>query len=182
MLIVMVMRKILLSLVAFAGFAGCYVEDSYSAGPGYASAGYVAPAGYVEPEMVVVSPGVQVVYDYDYPVFFNAGFYWRYDGGIWYSSRFHTGGWARSYNVPSQVRGISRPESFAHYRPAGYVPRANGGYRAGNQNYRAGGNANYRGPVEQQRARNYQAGRPAAQQARPAPSSSRPTTTTTKRR
>jgi hypothetical protein len=149
------MRKFLLSLVAFAGFAGCYVEDGYSAGPAYAAPGYAAPGGYVQPEMVSVGPGVQVVYDYDYPVFFNAGFYWRYDGGFWYSSRWHDRGWGRAYDVPGGIRGIAHPEGYAHYRPAGYVPRGNAGFRGGvgyrgnvgyNGGYRAGANAGYRGP------------------------------------
>ena len=91
------------------------------------NAGYAAPApvatGYVEPDMVAVSPGVSVVYDYDYPVFFNEGLYWRYDGGIWYSSRYHSGGWAVNRNIPYGVRGISHPEGYRHYRPSGYVPR-----------------------------------------------------------
>ncbi len=107
-----------------------------------------APAGYSQPEMVVVSPGVQVVYDYDYPVFFNAGFYWRYDGGVWYSSRFHTGGWARSYNVPGGIRGINHPEGYAHYRPAGYVPRGQGAYRGG---VARNGSPGYRAPAQQNR-------------------------------
>jgi hypothetical protein len=142
------MRKFLLSLIAVAGFAGCYVEDSYSAGPGYA-AGYAAPApvGYSQPEMVDVSPGVQVVYDYDYPVFFTGGFYWRWYGGGWYSSHYYNGGWGVAANVPMGIRGIDRPYAYAHYRPAGYVPRsarAGGGYNGG-RGYN--GNVGVRGNV-----------------------------------
>jgi hypothetical protein len=74
--------------------------------------GVSAPA----PDLVYVSPGVQVIADYDYPVFFADGLYWRYDGGIWYRSRTYTGGWAVSYNVPVAVRGIDRPAGYAHYR------------------------------------------------------------------
>nr|HEX4312966.1 hypothetical protein [Kofleriaceae bacterium] len=138
------MRKLLLlAALASSVLGGCYVEDGYSAGPAYASA---APAGYSDPEMVAVSPGVQVVYDYDYPVFFNAGFYWRYDGGTWYSSRYHTGGWAARRDVPYEVRGIHNPEGYRHYRPAGYVSRrGNVGVRGnvrGNENVRVRENLN----------------------------------------
>lgn len=148
MLMMRDMRKILLSLIALGGLGlgGCYVEDSYATGPGYATT-YAAPApGYSEPEMVDVSPGVQVVYDYDYPVFFTGGFYWRWYGGGWYSSHYYNGGWgvAVAANVPVGIRGISNPGVYAHYRPAGYVPRA---YRPGGANYRGGAAVGARGYV-----------------------------------
>src|SRR5690348_15090922 len=85
-------RVLLASMIVFA--VGCYTEGAV--GVGY-EADYGAPA----PEMEVVTPGVQVVaVDYDYPVFFSDGAYWRYDGGVWYSSRAYSGGWAVAYNVP----------------------------------------------------------------------------------
>lgn len=128
------MRKILLlAVLAGSVLGGCYVDDS--AQPQYAGDGQVAPAGYVEPEMVDVSPGVQVVYDADYPVFFSDGFYWRNDGGVWYSSRYHTGGWAVRRDVPYGVRGIRNPEGYRHYRPSGYVSRRGGEVR-GRENVR----------------------------------------------
>src|SRR5262245_6100052 len=116
--------KLLLSTLVIAGLAtGCYVEEP---APVYASATVGAPA------MEVVSPGVQVVVaDYDYPVFFTDGFYWRYYGGIWYSSRWYDRGWIVNYNVPYGVRRIDRPYAYAHYR-SGY----NGAYRTGGA-YRA---------------------------------------------
>lgn len=103
--------KILLSVLAAAALGGgCYAESGY----GYTT----TTVGYGAPSMVYVdgSPGVQVIADYDYPVFFSDGMYWRYDGGIWYSSRWHDRGWGRTYNVPVAVRGISRPEGYVHYR------------------------------------------------------------------
>ncbi len=46
-----------------------------------------------QPDLVEVSPGIQVIADYDQPIFFlGRRLYWRNDGGIWYSSRVHTGG------------------------------------------------------------------------------------------
>jgi hypothetical protein len=109
---------------------GCYTEgDGYGyaqpvyaqpGGPGYADG---APAvGYVS-----VAPGVEVVSDYDYPVFFTGGLYWRSFGGVWYSSGMYNGGWAINYNVPIGVRGIARPEMYAHYHPAGASIRYSGG-------------------------------------------------------
>lgn len=112
-------RALLAFSIMFA--AGCYTEADV--GGGYA---YSDPA----PDMEVVTPGVQVVaVDYDYPVFFSDGFYWRYDGGVWYSSRWYNRGWAVSYNVPVRVRGISNPYGYAHYRARAGWGRP--GYRGG---------------------------------------------------
>ena len=93
-----------------------------------ANAGYDAPPPQeevvVQPDLVEVSPGVQVIADYDEPVFWSNSFYWRYDGGVWYSSRdYRGGGWRVESNVPMGIRGIDRPNYYAHYRPAGYVAR-----------------------------------------------------------
>jgi hypothetical protein len=57
-----------------------------NAAPGYD--GYAAT-----PDLVTVSPGVQVVADYDEPVFYNDGFYWRYYDGGWYCSSNYATGW-----------------------------------------------------------------------------------------
>ena len=126
-------------MIVFA--VGCYTEGAV--GVGY-EADYGAPA----PEMEVVTPGVQVVaVDYDYPVFFSDGAYWRYDGGVWYSSRAYSGGWAVAYNVPMGVRRIDRPYAYAHYRGRGGngwgrpAPGYRGGpaYRGGGPAWRGGG-------------------------------------------
>lgn len=114
---------------------GCYTE----ADVGY-RAGYVGPA----PAMVEVSPGVMVISDYDYPVFYSDGLYWRQYGNVWYSSRAYNGGWAVSYSVPYGVRGIREPYAYAHYR---------GGYAA--PAYRGGGAV--RGGVEVRDHRSYSA-------------------------
>lgn len=121
------MRKpiVLTSLFVAALAVGCYSEEGV--GVGY-SVGYAAPG----PALVEVSPGVQVIADYDYPVFYSDGFYWRYDGGLWYRSGYWDRGWAVSYNVPGRVRGIDRPYAYAHYRANGAVRYGgNGGYRGG---------------------------------------------------
>ncbi|HEY1548113.1 MAG TPA: polymer-forming cytoskeletal protein [Kofleriaceae bacterium] len=80
------------------------------------------------PELVDVSPGVQVIYDYDEPIFFSDGFYWHQDNGVWFSSRSYRGGWGRYDGVPMRFRGNFNVHAYAHYRPAGYVShRGNGG-------------------------------------------------------
>ena len=109
--------------------AGCYGEGGYGAGYSY---GYAA-----SPNLVEVSPGVQVIADYDYPVFYSDNYYWRYDNGAWYRSNGYNGGWAVSYDVPYRVRSIDRPYAYVHYRGGDW----NGGYNRGVTGYDRG----YRG-------------------------------------
>jgi Polymer-forming cytoskeletal len=133
--------------------AGCFADGSVGVRANVvapAPAVYVAPAPpppqpvYVDPapqpmvvdeeapELVEVSPGVQVIYDYDEPIFFSDGFYWRQTGGIWYSSRSYRGGWGAYNGVPMRFRGGFNANMYVHYRPAGYVSRrgnVNGGVR-----------------------------------------------------
>jgi hypothetical protein len=154
------MRNLLISsAIAAACATGCYSE----ADVGY-SAGYGAPA----PALVEVSPGIQVISDYDYPVFYANNYYWRYDGGVWYRSGWYNRGWAVSYDVPVGVRGIARPEGYVHYR-GGYNGggvyardhRAEPVYRGGGPAYRPAPAYNGRPAVVDHRA--------AAPVARPAP-------------
>jgi hypothetical protein len=74
-----------------------------------------AYADYTPPQLVYVSPGVQVVYDYDEPVFYSSGYYWRNYGGVWYRSSYHTGGWIR-YHAPAAIVRIDRPNYYVRYR------------------------------------------------------------------
>jgi hypothetical protein len=99
------LRKLLLTAAIVAG--GCYTEADVGTGYGGGSPDLVEVEG---------TPGVSVVADADYPVFFSDGFYWRYDGGIWYSSPYYGRGWVVSRNVPVRVRGISNPRGYVHYR------------------------------------------------------------------
>ncbi len=109
----------LLPLVIAIAAAGCYTEADV--GGGYAVAG--------GPNLVYAAPGVQVIADYDYPIFYSDGLYWRQYDGVWYSSRVYTGGWAVNYSVPYGVRGIREPGMYAHYRGGGYAgPTYRGGY------------------------------------------------------
>ena len=76
------------------------------------------------PPLVEVSPGVQVVPDYDHEVFFVDGWYWYRSGPTWYRTRDHRGGWVVVHRreVP---RGLVRipPGRYKHYRAEG--PRMN---------------------------------------------------------
>jgi hypothetical protein len=67
-----------------------------------------------EPPLVVVSPGVMVVPDYDREVFFSNGFYWYFDRGVWFRTRNHRGGWVR-------VSGRYVPRAIVRYPRGRYV-------------------------------------------------------------
>ncbi len=87
----------------------------------YASGRAGVRASYASPDLVYVGPGVQVVADYDYPVFYSSGFYWRYDNGIWLRSRIHNRGFVRVYNPPVVIRRIRNPGRYVHVRARGHV-------------------------------------------------------------
>jgi len=96
----------------------------------YTSTGYVGGGAYVEsPDLVTVQPGVQVIADYDEPVFYTDGFYWRFDNGVWYRSGNYASGWVYYGAAPARLRVIDRPYEYRHYRPSGYVVRNRGPYR-----------------------------------------------------
>lgn len=102
------------------------------------------------PDLVDVSPGVQVIYDYDEPIFFSDGFYWREENGIWFSSRSYRGGWGRyGGGVPMRFRGNFNVHAYAHYRPAGYTPRHGGVRVEGRGEVREGGRVEGRGEVRE---------------------------------
>src|SRR5262245_6347703 len=79
------------------------------------------------PDLVYVSPGVQVIADYGEPIFYSDGFYWRYYGGVWYRSTYYTGGWVYA-RPPVAVLSINQPYAYRYYRPAGW--RGRGHYAA----------------------------------------------------
>jgi hypothetical protein len=71
------------------------------------------------PELVVISPGVQVIADYDEPIFYSERYYWRNQGGFWYRSSSHNRGWARVSVAPVAIRSIERPSAYIRYRASG---------------------------------------------------------------
>lgn len=141
----MMLRSLLL---CSAFLAGCYSEEPdvvYSGGAEVEGA----------PGLVAISPGVEVIADYDYPVFYSDGLYWRYDGGSWYQSTYWGGGWGIAYNVPYGVRGITNPGAYTHWRggDGSYVRDhrgyGGGGYRRGSSRggggFRGGGHGGHGG-------------------------------------
>ena len=78
-----------------------------------------------EPSLVLVD-GVWVVEDYNEPVFYDEGFYWRFYGGVWYRSNVHTGNWVRVDVVPARVRTIDRPTRFVHFHAAANAEKRRG--------------------------------------------------------
>lgn len=108
----------------------------------------------VAPELVTITPDVQVVAAYEEPVFFTGGFYYREINGGWYRSHSHAGGWSSYNDVPYSVRSIENRHSYRDYRPAGWRSSrpsyANNGYDRG-YNRPAGYDRGYQRP-----AQNYQ--------------------------
>jgi hypothetical protein len=74
------------------------------------------------PVLVEVSPGVQVVEDYDDEVFFVDGWYWYRSGPGWYRTRDHRGGWVvvQERSVPRTLVRIPHGR-YKHYRGKGQV-------------------------------------------------------------
>jgi hypothetical protein len=100
-------------VLATAFAAGCVPGVGYSAS--------VSNAGYGA-DLVYAAPGVQVIADYDEPIFFADGFYWRMDGANWYRSGYYTGGWVYAA-PPMSIRRIARPHDYVRYRPHGWTAR-----------------------------------------------------------
>lgn len=104
------MKRYLLPVMLLGALAasGCYSEE-----PGVA---YAGSYGYAGPSMAYVGPGVQVIADYDDPIFYSDGFYWRWDSGYWYRSPYYTGGWVTVRDVPYGIRQVRDPWRYSHYR------------------------------------------------------------------
>ncbi len=126
----MLRTMILAGLLSAA--TGCLGTATVSGGGG----GYYD----AQPDLVEVEPGVQVIVDYDEPIFYSDNYYWRNDGGTWYRSSYYNRGWI-SASPPTYVARINSPGRYRHYRPAGYQPgvrdhRDNRGYNDNrNNNY-----------------------------------------------
>ncbi len=115
------MSLILGGLIALGTTTGCYVHGRTR-----------VAASYSTPDLVYVSPGVSVVADYDYPVFYSNGYYWRYDSGIWLRSSYFNRGFVRVRTVPVVIRGIRYPHRYVHVRARGHY-RARPAYRGKNR-------------------------------------------------
>ncbi|HSN92953.1 MAG TPA: hypothetical protein VLS93_17105 [Anaeromyxobacteraceae bacterium] len=84
-----------------------------------ASAGIRIDLPVVLPQLVVVSPGIQVVPSVPYEVFYVNGFYWVREDGGWYRSRSHRGGWmlVPAARVPPGLVRIP-PGRYKAWKPA----------------------------------------------------------------
>jgi hypothetical protein len=73
----------------------------------------------VMPQLVVVTPGIQVVPEVEEEVFFTDGYYWcRRDGG-WYRSRVVRGGWMAMPARAVPVRLVEIPRGkYKRWKPA----------------------------------------------------------------
>jgi hypothetical protein len=107
------MKKSISSLLFVLLAGGCAASGS---------ARYSASA--TTPRLVYVSAGVQVIEDYDEPIFYSSNMYWRYDGGVWYQSRYHTSGWVRVSSPPAPILRIERPAMYVHYRSSAHANAA----------------------------------------------------------
>jgi hypothetical protein len=107
------MRSLSMLMIALVLSASC----------GGAAVGYSAGVSVTTPDLVAVGPGVSVIADYEEPIFYSDGFYWRNYDGYWYRSRSYVDGWAYVYAPPYAISRIDRPYIYRHYRPRGYVSR-----------------------------------------------------------
>ena len=116
------MRNLLVLMVLSVAAGGCYATTTTGYTPAYVGPAVSVSATTVAPDLVYVSPGVQVIADYDEPIFYSDGFYWREYGGTWYHSRYYDRGWAYAA-PPRAIVSIGNRRSYVHYRPRGYTPR-----------------------------------------------------------
>ncbi|HEY4240954.1 MAG TPA: hypothetical protein VGM88_14120 [Kofleriaceae bacterium] len=134
------MRNYLFAAVVSLGLGACYAAVEPQ--PVAVTATADADVDMSTPDLVEAAPGVQVVADYDEPIFYSDGFYWRNYNGGWYRSTWYGGGWGYWSAPPMAIVRIDRPYAYAHYRPVGYVARhpARQYYRGGRE-IRGGGPA-----------------------------------------
>ena len=97
------------------------------------------------PDLVYAAPGVQVIADYDEPIFYSDSFYWRFSSGRWYRSRSYSRGLGRrgatvcrvehrssspvrslpsSGLGPRPMRGTPPPGRFESRRPEPAAPQS----------------------------------------------------------
>jgi hypothetical protein len=73
----------------------------------------------VMPQLVVVTPGVQVVPEVEEEVFFTDGYYWCRREGGWYRSRVVRGGWVAMPVRAVPVRLVEIPRGkYKRWKPA----------------------------------------------------------------
>lgn len=86
-----------------------------ASGQVHSSASVQSSASVTMPELIEINPGVQVIADYDEPIFYSSNYYWRSDGAVWYRSSNYTSGWVRVETAPAVIMQIERPSAYVHY-------------------------------------------------------------------
>jgi hypothetical protein len=73
----------------------------------------------VGPRLVWVSPGIWVLEDAPYAVYYADGYYWRYDAGFWYRSPYYNDAFVRVNVdvVPRVVVGSYHPRHIRYHAP-----------------------------------------------------------------
>ena len=73
----------------------------------------------VQPQLVIIAPGIQVVPDYDEEIFFVSGWYWHRRGNHWFKAKDHHGGWVLvTQGVPPGLVRIP-PGKYRHFKVSG---------------------------------------------------------------
>ena len=108
------------------------VAPGLALGQASVSAGIRINLPVVLPQLVVISPGVQVVPEVDEEVFLVDGYYWvRRDDG-WFRSRTHRSGWVMvpGRAVPARLVEIPRGK-YRRWVPPGHARKAERGQGQG---------------------------------------------------
>jgi hypothetical protein len=107
------LRKMFLACIA-ALFAGALALSA----TGCAPAEVRVSAAVTTPRLVWIGPGIWVVEDYPWSVYYHDGFYWMYRDGLWYRSDYYSDGYVRIgiRVVPVSVVRIHRPHRYVRYR------------------------------------------------------------------
>ena len=105
------MKKLLFLVVLAPALASAQIQVG-------ASAGFTIDLPVVIPQLVVVTPGIQVVPDVDYEVFHTDGYYWTRREGRWYRSGNPRSGWV--YMPRGVPPGLTRmpPGKYRRWHPA----------------------------------------------------------------
>jgi hypothetical protein len=100
-------QRVLVPLVA-AGICACVAEVEYP----QPVLTYAA-----EPVMVEIAPGVSVIEDSDYEIFYSGGYYWYRNGGHWWRTPDLHRRWvvAAEQVVPQRIRAYPVGQ-YSHYR------------------------------------------------------------------
>jgi hypothetical protein len=92
------------------------------------------------PPLVVVSPGVQVVPDYEHEVFFVGGLYFARIGTVWYQSPDFRGGWIVAPAPKVPVALVKIPPGHYKKWKGNKGSRGNGNGQPGGKNKAEKGN------------------------------------------